>query len=135
MTGRSSVFVLVGWLGFALQLVSLEALTAGMGVAFLPATAVAVEVAILHNFLWHERWTWGDRAAVDPKGVWRRLGRFQVTSGLVSLAGNLFVTGAILIVTDWPLIVANTLAVGGCAVLNFVAADRLVFRVDALVEA
>lgn len=132
---RSSVFVLVGVLGFGLQLLSLQALTAGLGLAVVPATAVAVECAILHNFLWHERWTWGDRVAANPGGVWRRLARFQLTSGVVSITGNVLVTFLVVAATGIPLMVANTVAVASCAVLNFMAADRLVFSVPGIVEA
>lgn len=132
---RPSVFVLVGVLGFGLQLLSLQALTAGLGVAFLPATAVAVECAILHNFVWHERWTWGDRVAGDGEGVWRRLARFQVTSGLVSIAGNVIVTALVVAATGLPLMTANAVAVAACAALNFMAADRFVFRLPRTVEA
>ena len=54
-----SKFVIVGCLGFVLQLLTLWALTSLAGWPWLPATAAAVEVAVLHNFVWHERWTWG----------------------------------------------------------------------------
>ena len=53
-------FNAVGVLGFAVQLAVLALLVHG-GVHYLAATAIAVEAAILHNFLWHERWTWADR--------------------------------------------------------------------------
>ena len=36
---------------------------------------LAVEAAILHNFLWHERWTWSDRAAAGRR--LDRLAAFQ----------------------------------------------------------
>lgn len=29
-----------------------------LGIHYLPATLLAVEVAVLHNFLWHWKWTW-----------------------------------------------------------------------------
>jgi putative flippase GtrA len=56
-----SRFVIVGCLGFVLQLLTLWALTSLGGLPWLPANAAAVEVAVLHNFVWHEWWTWGDR--------------------------------------------------------------------------
>lgn len=132
---RSVVFVAVGLAGFVVQLSVLGALTVGLGLPHVAATAAAVELAILHNFVWHERWTWADRTARDPDGRWRRLRRFHASSGVVSIAGNLLITASILAVTDTPLLLANALAVGGCTVLNFVAADRLVFRPEQEAEA
>ena len=52
----------VGAIGFALQL-ALLALLLRLGLHYLAATALAVELTILHNFAWHERWTWRDRPA------------------------------------------------------------------------
>jgi putative flippase GtrA len=122
---RSTAFVLVGVLGF---LVQLEVLTTGLALDHHVATAAAVEMAVVHNFVWHERWTWSDRAVLDCAGVWRRLGRFQISSGVVSIAGNVIVTALIVACTGVPLLLANVLAVGACTLPNFVAVDRLVFR-------
>jgi putative flippase GtrA len=124
---RVSAFALVGCAGFLVQLSVLEALTLGLDVPHVAATACAVELAILHNFVWHERWTWADRASREPKGIWRRLGRFHLGNGVVSLVGNLVITAGIVTLAGVPLLLANTLAVGACTALNFVAADRLVF--------
>ncbi len=41
------------------------ALTLLLGPHYLVATALAVEMAVLHNFFWHRRWTWADRR--DPE--------------------------------------------------------------------
>ena len=49
----------VGLVGMAVQLGALVALTELGRLNVLVATALAVETAILHNFVWHERWTWG----------------------------------------------------------------------------
>ena len=44
---------------------------------------------MLHNFIWHERWTWRDRAGLDKSGWWKRLLRFQIANGALSVGGNL----------------------------------------------
>jgi putative flippase GtrA len=119
--------VLVGVLGFLLQLAMIEVLTTSLALDSHVATAAAVEMAVVHNFVWHERWTWSDRTARDRAGVWRRLGRFQISSGVVSIAGNVIVTALIVAGTGMPLLPANVLAVGACTIANFVAVDRLVF--------
>jgi putative flippase GtrA len=78
-------FSLVGAVGVAVQLGALAGLVA-LKVSYLPATALAVEAAVLHNFFWHQHFTWRDRAG---QGRLVRLMRFHLTNGLISLVGNL----------------------------------------------
>jgi putative flippase GtrA len=117
----------VGLLGFALQLVALAVLL-HLRLHYLVATALAVELAILHNFAWHECWTWRDRPA-DRRSRQRRLWRFQAISGLVSLAGNLLVMRALVGGCEMPPIPANLVSVLACTLVNFAASDRFVFGV------
>jgi len=61
VTHRVSAFFAIGVAGFVLQIVLLHWLSSGWHWPYVLATLVAVESAILHNFFWHERWTWADR--------------------------------------------------------------------------
>ncbi|MEO6236689.1 MAG: GtrA family protein [Vicinamibacterales bacterium] len=117
----------VGALGFALQL-GVLALLLRLGVHYLLATAAAVELTILHNFVWHERWTWRDRPA-DASGRARRLWRFHAANGLISLAGNLLLMRVLVGLCGLPPVGANLAAVIACALVNYAASDRFVFRV------
>ena len=56
----------VGGLGIAVQLGILTLLLRFLDVPYLWATAVAVECAVLHNFVWHQMWTWCDRPILPP---------------------------------------------------------------------
>ena len=114
----------VGIIGFALQL-GLLALVLRLGVQYLVATALAVELTVLHNFIWHERWTWRDRGV---GGSGRRLWRFHAANGLVSLAGNLIFMRLLVGVLGMPAVPANLISVLACALVNFTASDRFVFR-------
>ena len=116
----------VGVIGFALQL-GVLALLLRLGLHYLAATALAVELTILHNFAWHERWTWKDRPAGE-EGRWGRLWRFHAANGLISLAGNLILMRLFVGLLHIPPIPANLLAVLLCALVNFTASDRFVFR-------
>jgi putative flippase GtrA len=121
---RWARFIGTGLLGFLLQLTSLWLLTSRARWPWLAATVVSVELAVVHNFLWHARWTWADRP-----GDWRvRFARFQLTNGLTSIAGNAAVMALCAGVLGWRPIPANVCAVALIAVVNFVSADRWVFR-------
>jgi putative flippase GtrA len=103
----------------------LAALRSGFGLNYLVATAMAVEAAVIHNFLWHERYTWVDRA--PGKGFGRFI-RFNLTTGALSIAGNLALTKLFIDVAGLPYLVANGIAVAACSTANFLVSDRLVFR-------
>src|SRR5215470_13469046 len=121
-------FYTVGLGGVIVQLTALAALQKGFGIGYLPATAIAVELAILHNFLWHERWTWADRT-LSSTGQSGRLVRFHLANGLLSIVGNMALMALFAGRLKFPVIPANVLSIAVCSLLNFVAADRFVFRV------
>src|SRR5262245_9806318 len=115
----------VGVLGFAVQLGSLTLLMAA-GLHYLAATVLAVEAAVLHNFAWHERWTWRDRPAAGAARL-QRLLRFHALNGAVSLVGNLLLMRLLVGGLGLHAVPANLLSVLACALVNFALSDRLVF--------
>jgi putative flippase GtrA len=119
-------FNLVGAIGIAVQLLVLELLRRA-GVDYLPATVLAVEAAILHNFAWHERYTWRDRAGVSRWQSLGRLLRFHLANGAVSLIGNALMMRWLVGELCVPVLPANIAAIAACGVLNFLLGDRLVF--------
>jgi len=125
---RWIAFNLVGALGVLIQLSTLAALTGWLGLHYLVGTGLAVEAAVLHNFVWHEHWTWSDRLGHDKKGMWKRLVRFHLANGVLSIGGNLILMR--LFVGSWSMnyAVANTVTITICSFLNFLASDRFVFQ-------
>ena len=119
-------FNLVGAAGVAVQLGTLAMLLA-LGLDYLPAAGLAVETAILHNFLWHEAWTWRDRGGGGGAGKVGRLARFHLANGAVSLLGNLAVTALLVECGGLSPLVANAAAIGICGLVNFLLSDRWVF--------
>ena len=81
-------FNVVGTFGIAVQLATLAALVRGANAHYLAATLVAVEASVLHNYVWHIRWTWADRIDERPDHA-RMLFRFHLTSGAISILANL----------------------------------------------
>ncbi len=80
-------FNLVGAMGMVVQLAALALINRCVPGHYLVATAAAIELALLHNFVWHLRFTWRDRrgrSALLPQLV-----RFHLANGLVSMLGNL----------------------------------------------
>jgi dolichol-phosphate mannosyltransferase len=124
-------FNLIGVLGFALQSVALIVLTrSAPGLSYLAATALAVELAVLNNFVWHQRWTWRDRPSLTRRQTLRRLIKFNLTSGLISIAGNLVLMSILVGRLGLQVIRANLVSVAACSLLGFFLADRVAFDVD-----
>ena len=125
--GRWLAFNWVGLLGFGVQLSTLVALTGWLELHYLVATAVAVEAAILHNFVWHERWTWSDRRSRSAMLAVGRLARFNAGTAITSIGGNLLLMWLLVGSFGLHYAVANVLSVTLASLANFILCDLLVF--------
>jgi putative flippase GtrA len=123
MTSRWTRFLTIGLLGFLLQLGALATLTSRLHWMWLPSTIVAVELAVVHNFVWHARWTWRDRPGNWPA----RFVRFQLANGAASILGNALLMALFVGLAGVPAVPANILSVATMSAVNFLTADRWVF--------
>jgi len=124
-------FNVVGVLGFALQSGALFVLThSALSMGYLAATAAAVELAVLNNFVWHQRWTWKDRPSANTGETLRRLLKFNITNGAVSITGNLVFMSILVGRAGLPIAGANVASVAACSICNFFLADRIAFYVE-----
>ena len=119
-------FNAVGAIGIVVQLAVLTLLKSGLHVNYLWATGLAVETAVLHNFVWHERWTWRDRPAGGT--ILTRLLGFHLTNGLVSIGTNLVVMRVLVGHFHLPYLASNLAAIAAGSLLNFFLSDLVVFR-------
>ncbi len=126
---RFGRFSLVGLMGAVLQLTLVSLLTRYFGGLSAAATLVAVEITLLHNFLWHERFTWRNQgpkklSAAGPTTV--AVSRRQ-RPGLVGrqydpdvLSGRERLKAPVLPTAIGAIVV--------CSLANFLVADRWVYR-------
>jgi len=123
-------FHAVGAIGAGVQLVALAFYKGALGMHYLTATALAVETAILHNFCWHERWTWVERSRRSPGTVLllERLLRFNCTSGLLSIVSNLVLMRLFVGQMRMHYLVGNLLTIITASLANFLASEWFVFR-------
>jgi putative flippase GtrA len=117
-------FNAVGAIGILVQLVVLTILKSGLGVNYLVATAAAVETAVLHNFLWHERFTWADRKS---RARFEKLVKFNLSNGAISLIANLAVMKIMAGALGMNYLVANMISIAICSLANFLVSDVFVF--------
>jgi len=124
-------FNVVGVAGMLVQLVTLAGLNHIVPRHYLLNSLLAVETAILHNFVAHVHYTWRDRIAWRDRGsrvlLLSALWRFQVSNGGVSLAGNAVLMRLLVGATHLPVLVANGVAVVACGLVNFWLGDAWAF--------
>jgi putative flippase GtrA len=125
---RFGRFNVVGLMGAALQLVLLDVLVERFGLPGVAAAPIAVETVVLHNFFWHERFTWRDQGTVRLRQRAGRLWRFHASNGLISLAGNTLLTYCLSHRLKLPSLVAAVTAIALCSPINFLAANCWVYR-------
>ncbi len=118
-------FNAVGGIGIAVQLLVLAGLKSGFHFDYLIATALAVEAAVVHNYLWHERFTWADR--LSEAGFVRFI-KFNMTTGAFSILGNVVLMKLLVGVLALQYLVANGITIAVCSIVNFVVSDKFVFR-------
>ena len=120
-------FNMVGALGMVFQLGVLAVLNRLAPAHYLAATAAAIELTLLHNFILHLHFTWPDSTRPDCTRPDRREGRailgslvrFHVSNGLVSMTGNLALMRLLVQAARMPVLVANGIAILICSLVNF----------------
>jgi putative flippase GtrA len=117
-------FNAVGAVGIGVQLAVIWALTGALHVPVVAATAAGVAAALVHNYVWHRRWTWADRREIPPLAGFAR---FVLANGMVSLAGNVVIMAALAATTTLHPVAANLLAIAVCGVANYFVGDAVVF--------
>jgi len=128
LCARFGRFNLVGLMGAALQLVLLDLLMERFGLSGVVAAPIAVETAVLHNFFWHERFTWRDQRTIGLRQRAIRLWRFHAGNGLISLAGNTLLIYCLSHYLHAPPLTAAVTAIALCSPINFLVADCWVYH-------
>lgn len=128
--GRFLKFGVVGFSGVFVDLGVFWILSNGFGLAAVTATILSAEVAVLNNFIWNDRWTFGDRSIQQPglRPMVRRFLKFNVLCLLgIVLQGTL--VGLMSNVAGVPAIGAKLLAIGLVMLWNFWINLKLSWRV------
>jgi len=122
---RWGKFNLVGAMGMAVQLAALAVFERIAPGRYMAASAAAVELAVLHNFVWHLHYTWRDRR--DDSALASQLIRFHLSNGLVSLLGNLLLMRLLVHGARLPVLASNGIAILCCSVVNFALGNNWAF--------
>jgi putative flippase GtrA len=122
---RWAKFNLVGAMGMIVQLAALALFTRWSDSHYLYASAASVELALMHNFVWHLRYTWRDRR--DESGRLTQFVRFHLSNGMISLVGNLLLMRMLVDKARLPVLAANVIAILCCSIANFCLGNNWTF--------
>lgn len=120
-------FNMVGAMGMVVQLAALGLFNHWAPDHYLLATGAAIEVALLHNFVWHLHYTRRDRR--DDSALAVRFVRFHLSNGVVSILGNLALMRILVHEAHLPILAANSIAILCCSMINFVLGEKWAFTV------
>jgi putative flippase GtrA len=127
---RWGKFNLVGVMGAVAQLGSLAILDRIMPKHYLVTSSVALELTLLHNFVWHLHYTWRERR--ERATLPRQCVRFHLSNGMVSLLGSLALMKVLVTDARLPVLAANGIAILCCSLINFSLGEMWVFGVKRL---
>jgi putative flippase GtrA len=96
------------------------------------ASAAAIELTLVYNFIWHIQYTWRDRRYNSSLAA--QLLRFHLSNGLVSMLGNLALMRILIHNSPLPLLASNAIALLCCSVLNFCLGNSWAFPQKSLIE-
>jgi putative flippase GtrA len=125
---RWGKFNLVGAIGMAVQLSALALLNRCAPGHYLIASAAAIELTLLHNFIWHLHYTWRDRR--DDSKLLTQLLRFHLSNGLVSMVGNLALMRVLVHEAHISVLVSNGIAILCCSIVNFFLGNNWAFATE-----
>jgi putative flippase GtrA len=120
-------FNLVGLLGIITQLTTLTVLNRALPHDYLLTSTFAVELTLLHNFIWHIHYTWPAESQRRTRAALAQLLRFHLSNGLISLLGNLILMRDFVRSAHMPVLLANALTIACCGLANFLVAHHWVF--------
>lgn len=116
-------FLLVGLSGTLLNLVVLAALVK-LGLVPAIAALLAIEVSIINNFIWNDRWTFKRKGQVSKGLARKRFMRFQLVTALTAgLTFGLFIFFNHFL--NWHYLLAQLTAIGIATILNFGVNSKL----------
>jgi dolichol-phosphate mannosyltransferase len=128
-------FSLVGGSGVVVNVGLLHVFTACARLDYRIASIMAIECAVVNNFLWNYFWTWKDRKARSKRSFAYMLFKFHLSSGVTALVVN---WGLLVLLTEVLHVnyhvpnvpnyhVSNLIGIGFGAAVNFLIGHFWVF--------
>jgi dolichol-phosphate mannosyltransferase len=124
---RFTKFGIVGGSGVIVNVGLLHLFTAFFKIDYKISSIIAIECAIINNFLFNYFWTWNDRRTYKKRSFFYRLFKFHLSSGFTALIVN---WGLLVFLTEvWHIYyhISNLIGIGCGSFVNFLLGHFWVF--------
>jgi dolichol-phosphate mannosyltransferase len=123
--GSCSRFLIVGWIGTGVNTLCLYLLKGRLQVPIIPASIMATEVAVIHNFIWLRYWAWGDR---HGGSFFRQLIFYNAATGCVDLLVNIPLLWVFYELASIPYLLANISGMIIGPLVKYGLNDKFIFK-------
>jgi len=120
-------FGIVGGLGVLINVGLLHVFTVYLRCDYKIGSILAIECALINNFIWNFFWTWNDRKSSSSNGIFFMFLRFHVSSGFTALIVN---WGLLVLLTETVHMhyqISNLIGITFGAFINFILGHFWVF--------
>lgn len=125
--GRLVKFGLVGTWGFFVNMFFLWFLTEVTGLYYLLSSVLAIEIAMVNNYVLNDLWTWRDRGKTGKREYLKRMLQYHVAASAAALLNV-----AVLWILTQPFgiyyLVSNIFGILCGMALNYLVNDRWTFK-------
>jgi len=118
--------MIVAWIGMLVNTGCLYLFKGLWHIPIIPASVMAIEVAIIHNFIGFRLWAWKDR--LHRPSFLKHMVVFNVATGAVDVIGNVSVLWVLATFAGVHYLIANLLGMIVPPFIKFWLNDKLIFR-------
>jgi len=127
---RGTRYLIVSWIGMGVNTALLYLFKGIWHIPIIPASVMAIEVAIIHNFIWYRYWAWGDRATVEGVRApfFQQLVYYNIATGMVDLVVNVSILWLLYKVFGVYYLIANIIGMILGPFIKFWVNEKLIFK-------
>lgn len=118
----------VAWLGALVNTGCLYLFKGLLGIRIIPASILAIEVSILHNFLWYRYWAWRDRRRENYQPFWPQFLKYNFITGSVDFLVAVPTLWVLSTVFKIHYLAANLLAMIAPPIIKFYLNEKHIFK-------
>lgn len=123
---RGGKFMAVAWVGMVVNTACLYLFKGVWHIRIIPASLMAIEIAIIHNFIWFRAWAWKDREQRLP--FFHQLLVYNAATGAVDLVSNVSILWALSTFFGVHYLLANILGMIAGPFIKFWLNEKFIFR-------
>ncbi|MCX6600919.1 MAG: GtrA family protein [bacterium] len=125
---RGGKFMAVAWLGMVVNTACLFLFKGILRIPIIPAGLMAIEIAIVHNFIWLRHWAWRDRTNGNHSSFFRQLLLYNLFTGAVDILANLSILWSLSTLFSVHYLLANALGMIAGPFIKFWVNEKIVFK-------